>query len=58
MANKRSVSRTRIKIVADGSKPVYYYGLLGVAYYAIGNYAEAVKWASMGANEILAIRPI
>ena len=29
----------------------YYYGLLGLAYYAIGNYAEAVKWASMGANE-------
>jgi adenylate cyclase len=29
----------------------YYYGLLGLAYYAIGNYAEAVKWASMGASE-------
>ena len=29
----------------------YYYALLGLAYYAIGNYAEAVKWASMGANE-------
>ena len=29
----------------------YYYALLGLAYYAIGNYVEAVKWASMGANE-------
>jgi adenylate cyclase len=29
----------------------YYYGLLGLAYYASGNYVEAVKWASMGANE-------
>ena len=29
----------------------YYYALMGLAYYAIGNYAEAVKWASMGANE-------
>ena len=26
----------------------YYYALLGFAYYAIGNYVEAVKWASMG----------
>jgi adenylate cyclase len=29
----------------------YYYGLLGLAYYASGNYVEAVKWASMGASE-------
>ncbi|MGH6707828.1 MAG: adenylate/guanylate cyclase domain-containing protein [Bradyrhizobium sp.] len=29
----------------------YYYSLLGLAYYAAGNYVEAVKWASMGANE-------
>ncbi|MDI1263790.1 MAG: adenylate/guanylate cyclase domain-containing protein [bacterium] len=29
----------------------YYYSLLGLAYYAAGNYTEAVKWASMGANE-------
>jgi adenylate cyclase len=29
----------------------YYYALLGLAYYASGNYVEAVKWASMGANE-------
>jgi adenylate cyclase len=29
----------------------YYYSLLGVAYYATANYAEAVKWTSMGANE-------
>ncbi len=29
----------------------YYYGLLGLAYYASGNYVDAVKWASMGANE-------
>ncbi len=29
----------------------YYYGLLGLAYYSSGNYAEAVKWASMGVNE-------
>jgi adenylate cyclase len=29
----------------------YYYGLLGLAYYASGDYAEAVKWASLGADE-------
>jgi adenylate cyclase len=29
----------------------YYYALLGLAYYANGNYVEAVKWTSMGANE-------
>ncbi len=29
----------------------YYYGLLGLAYYSMGNYAEAVKWTSMGVNE-------
>jgi adenylate cyclase len=29
----------------------YYYGLLGLAYYASGNYVESVKWAAMGANE-------
>lgn len=29
----------------------YYYSLLGLAYYAAGNYVESVKWGSMGANE-------
>jgi adenylate cyclase len=29
----------------------YYYALLGLAYYANGNYVDAVKWASMGASE-------
>jgi adenylate cyclase len=29
----------------------YYYGLLGLAYYAKGDYTEAVKWASLGASE-------
>jgi adenylate cyclase len=29
----------------------YYYGLLGLAYYSVGNYVEAVKWTSMAINE-------
>lgn len=29
----------------------YYHALLGLAYYASGNYAEAIKWTSMGVNE-------